>query len=173
MTVQRHTGSGRVALLPTVPPNYTQAASSGFGGWLIIPGDDAGVGNAELPGLVYCPGYGATANAAANNLGDEFICDLLHAVVFQLRRPMYVFNNGEGAWGNQASTDYVEAHLPTCVGTDLGNDPDNLIMIGGSAGAATVTSYAKANPGKLAVMVALAPVSDIDDIHANNRGGGR
>lgn len=153
-------------------PNTVVAAIAGTNGWVIKPAGDVGVGNLSLPGMIYLHGYGGNGNDSANFPNDNWVSQLLHTLVADLKQPCWCPTIASGGWGNQAAIDYLTQFLPSVVNVQMGNDQNRLILIGGSAGGALSFSYAKASGGKVKVFVGLSPVSNITDIHTNNRGPG-
>jgi hypothetical protein len=150
------------------PPPYVIDGDTGFAQKLLIPGNDAGLNEPTEPTIVYMHGHGSSAAAAITAGTDEG--DMLRDIVRRLRRPMFVPYESSGAWGNTTSLSAFTSTLPN-IEDHLGTNPDDLIIIGGSAGHARAVNWAKANPGKVRAIIGLGPVSDLTDMVTNNRGG--
>ena len=140
------------------------------GGWFIVPGDNRGWHDVSKPGLIYCVGYTGTPAQAATGFGEytRFLHDLVDAVGI----PMFLPGGCSNGWGND--TEY--ANVVTGINwytTYAGIDPNRLILSGGSMGGATMCRYTRSNKAKVIALVGLEPVTDLTDIHTNNREGFR
>lgn len=77
---------------------------------------------------------------------------------------------GGDQWGNataQARMDDAKTYLQGTLGAKSGS----VVLIGGSMGGLAVQNWAKAHAASTACIVGITPVSDVNDIKTNNRGG--
>jgi pimeloyl-ACP methyl ester carboxylesterase len=94
--------------------------------------------------------------------------------------PNYVARNGHNAvaadaggpqtWGNQAAIDGAQRSYVK-VQTMPGTKPGKVFLIGASMGGLTALNWAAANPDKVAGIVLIIPVINVNDVKINNRGG--
>lgn len=77
---------------------------------------------------------------------------------------------GGDAWGNDTAIARVSDAKTYLQGT-LGAASGSVIVMGSSMGGATAMAWARANPSLVACLVLFVPVSDLNDIVSNNRGG--
>jgi predicted esterase len=94
--------------------------------------------------------------------------------------PNYVARNGQTGisadaggpqtWGNQAAIDGAQRSY-TRLQIMRGVKPGKVFLIGASMGGLTALNWAAANPDKIAGIVLIIPVINLNDIKVNNRGG--
>lgn len=142
---------------PVAPPTpyVLDISSLGFGHRMIVPGDDAGLGDETLPTLLYCTGAGGTGATAA-------VIPILQKIVQLSGRPMVIPNGLGGGWGNATDRTTLTNFLTAWGASIWGNDIDNIDFVGGSMGGATTATWAKANPLRVRSVSLFGPVSDIE-----------
>lgn len=74
------------------------------------------------------------------------------------------------AWGNATAKSRIDDAKTYLQGT-MGAKAGKIGIIGGSMGGLTALNWAKSNLSSVACAVGLVPVSDVTDMHTNNRGG--
>lgn len=77
---------------------------------------------------------------------------------------------GGNAWGN-ATGQTALGQLRTYAGSPFGAKIDKVFIVATSMGAALACNWAKANPTLVQAIALFIPAVDMQDIHANNRGG--
>jgi hypothetical protein len=77
---------------------------------------------------------------------------------------------GPQTWGNQAAIDGCQRSYDR-VQTLPGTKPGKVWLIGASMGGLTALNWAAANPNKVAGIIMIIPVINLNDVKVNNRGG--
>lgn len=121
---------------------------------------------AGATGVLYCHGAGG--------LSDQALVPEFAAVVntlASLGHPVLSCDlGGISTWGN----DTVLARIATAkayLHSTLGAPAGKVLMVGASMGGLSCLVWAKNNPTLTAGVIGIAPVSDVTDIHTNNRQG--
>ncbi len=81
--------------------------------------------------------------------------------------PVLAVSTGD-TWGNDTAMARIDAAKTYLQGT-MGAKAGDIALMGGSMGGANVLNWCKRNLASVACAVGLVPVSDISDIHTNNR----
>jgi len=112
--------------------------------------------------------HGATANELQPVLSWPFAIGNITRTLAQAGYSVLSIYGGGDTWGNAAcmslmsdGVEYLKSHLGAKAG--------KVALIGGSMGGLAVANWARANPSQVAAIVGLTPVSDVTDIHTNNR----
>jgi pimeloyl-ACP methyl ester carboxylesterase len=77
---------------------------------------------------------------------------------------------GPQTWGNQASIDGAERSYQR-IQAIPGTKPGKVFLVGSSMGGLTALNWAAANPTKVAGIIMVIPVINVNDVKTNNRGG--
>jgi pimeloyl-ACP methyl ester carboxylesterase len=117
----------------------------------------------EKPPLIYCHGSGDLARTLYAKTAQR-------ALIRSLAKDFLVCIADLGAetWGNDTVISRiaaVKAYLAA-----LGADGP-AVLVGVSMGNLSAMAYARANPTQVAAIAGVIPALDLNDIHANNRGG--
>lgn len=131
--------------------------------------------DATIRGLIIDHGAAQDAFLAMTRSAAGSALDLhgQYALVCELARnfPMVVPDLGGGqTWGNDTAINAVgqaRTFLHGAGGAKAGKD----VLVGVSMGFLAAMNYARAFPGNVAGVVGILPVSDLNDIVTNNRGG--
>lgn len=119
-------------------------------------------------GIVFCHGAGVTELYAIDQSSPNMAA-LLRAIVdagYPVLASLCAGNN----WGNDGGIAKVSAARTYLQGT-LGAKSGKVILIGNSMGGCLSYAWARANLTSVACIVGILPVSDLNDIVTNNRGG--
>lgn len=84
--------------------------------------------------------------------------------------PMITPLEGGNTWGNDIALSSIDAAVGY-LGTGMGAATDKVIVAGYSMGGGAAYAWARANKDRVACMVLFMPVSDLQDMVSNNRGG--
>lgn len=107
-------------------------------------------------------------------VSDELTYRTAHPELFDLARQgipvLSCYLGGASTWGI-STVDTRIGQAWAFFKARFGVKADKFHGIGASMGFASITNYARANPGDLASLTGILGVTDIDDIHDNNRGG--
>jgi hypothetical protein len=124
-------------------------------------------GDGTKMGVVYAHGAGGTCKQMVDGVSQAALRGILLAVV-QAGYPVLSVTTGD-TWGNDTAMtrmDAAKTYLQSTVGAKTGA----VGLIGGSMGGCNALNWAKRNLASIACAVGLVPVSDVSDIHTNNRG---
>lgn len=119
-------------------------------------------------GILYM--HGATSNETQPLSAWPFSLGNIITAVVAAGYPVLCPFGGGDTWGNtlgQARMDEARTYLQ---GT-LGAKPGKIGLIGGSMGGLSILNWARNHLTDVAVAVGITPVSDVTDIHTNNRSG--
>lgn len=136
--------------------------------------------NNTVRGVVYCHGAGQLASSILNvdNLAYNQAA-MLAAIASQY--PLLSIDAGIWAAGDETdSNSFGNPNAQTRVGQGVtwiqgtgGAKAGTVVLIGFSMGHVLSMNYALANPTKVACIVSVLPVNDLDDVRNNDRGGYR
>jgi hypothetical protein len=135
-----------------------------FGDVAIVPSGGRGYGS-DRPVMVAFHGSGSSANQLAS--GAEPYTSFLHDLSDRLGQPIYCVNT-DSTWGNDAGNALVAIGVARAA-VLFGNDDTAPICVGLSMGAATMFRYARDHA--VSALVGIEPVTNLTDIHTNNRAG--
>lgn len=119
-------------------------------------------------GIIFCHGAGVTELYAIDQSSPNMAA-LLRAIVavgYPVLAPLCAGNN----WANDSGIARVSLAKTYLQGT-LGAKSGKVILIGNSMGGCLSYAWARANLTSVACIVGILPVSDLNDIVTNNRGG--
>lgn len=122
-------------------------------------------GNDRPPPLIFAHGAtGRVMDGTALSLGQ-------YELVWELAKyfTVIVTDLGGDQWANDTHISRIAAAKTYAAGTWFSSGP--ITLVGSSMGAAGCWAYAKANPEQVRCIAGIIPVSDIEDMRANNRGG--
>lgn len=124
---------------------------------------------AGVRGVIWC--HGATTDATSCR--DYSYIGRLHLTnALAERFPLLSIDaGGPQAWGNPTAVARVDDAVTYLQGTK-GAKSGTVLLVGVSMGALTALNYAKANPSKVAAIVGIIPVIDLNDMVTNDRGPG-
>lgn len=148
---------------------YSQA--TGEGTCVLLPQGYAHDGTKR--GVVFCHGNTADATQTIGQTpapSQPGTARLLKAIA-DAGFPVIGCDFGGNNWGNQASVALVAAAVTYLQGPDVNAKAGTVLLVGQSMGNATAMVYALNYPSKVAGILGAIPVSDINDIEVNNRGG--
>lgn len=157
--------AGTVTLNGVTSSRRSGAVASSVEHLLMVPSGFAGDGTKM--GIVYLHGATGTSRQMVDGVSQAGLKALLLAVA-QAGYPVLGVSTGD-TWGNDTAMTRIDAaktYLQTTVGAKAGS----IAVMGGSMGGANVLNWCKRNLASVACAVGLVPVSDISDIHTNNRG---
>lgn len=121
---------------------------------------------AGATGVLYCHGAGGLASQALATEFAAVLGDLANA-----GHPVLACDlGGLATWGN----DTVLARITTAkayLHATLGAPSGKIMLVGASMGGLSCLVWAKNNPTLTAGVIGIVPVSDVTDIHTNNRSG--
>lgn len=127
-------------------------------------------------GVVFVHGYGDTAVSPmdiSNKLGQfeliETLTDAGLPVLTMDFGQTGVTPGGENGWGNATVVARLATAFTYMTGAPVGAKTGKILLVGVSMGNISAMNYAKANPTKVAGLVGVIPVVDMDDIYQNNR----
>lgn len=158
-------GSGTVRLGGV---DATSAVGHGLGQDPIILKPTGFTGDATKMGLIYLHGALGTARQMVDGVNFAALKAILNAVA-AAGYPVLGVTTGD-TWGNDTAMSKIDAAKTYLQGT-VGAKAGAIGLIGASHGGANMLNWAKLNLASVACAVGLVPVSDITDIHTNNRGG--
>lgn len=118
-------------------------------------------------GLVYCHGATRGPEQIIDGVTYGALKAILNAAVLA-GYPILAVSTGD-TWGNDtgmARIDAAKTYLQGAMGAKAGA----VGLIGASMGGCTALNWAKRNLAATACVVGIMPVSDVSDIHTNNRG---
>lgn len=145
-------------------------ATANEGDLLIVPRLYKADGTKRL--VIYCHGAGANALApldAANRSGEyKLVDDIVRKTGFPV---ISTDMGGLFTWGNSSARTGVANAKAYGQGSLWGAKSGQIILVGGSMGACVAFNYAKDNLANVIAMVGVIPVTDLEDIRVNNRGG--
>lgn len=120
-------------------------------------------------GIIYM--HGATQTEAQMVDGATYgaLKAILRALVVAGYPMLGVLAAGD-AWGNATAKSRIDDAKTYLQGT-MGAKAGKIGIIGGSMGGLTALNWAKSNLSSVACAAGLVPVSDVTDMHTNNRGG--
>lgn len=124
-------------------------------------------GDGTKMGVIYCHGATGVAGQVVDGVSFASLKAIMLAVAVA-GYPIVSVYTGD-SWGNDygmAQITAAKTFLQGAVGAKAGK----IALIGGSMGGANVLNWAKRNLSSVACAVGFVPVSDISDIHTNNRG---
>lgn len=124
--------------------------------------------NGTVPGIIYCHGSGSSEAQPLDQVNFPTLTALLRNIGENY--PIVSSLLGGNAWANDTALTRI-GQVRTYLQGPLGAKAGKVILIGGSMGGATAYAWARANPTLVSCLVQLQPVSDIQDIVANNRQG--
>jgi pimeloyl-ACP methyl ester carboxylesterase len=156
--------AGTVTLNGVSSSRRTGAVTSGVEHLLMVP--EGFTGDGSKMGVIYLHGATGTCRQMVDGVGQAGVKKVLLAVA-QAGYPILGVSTGD-AWGNDTAMtrmDAAKTYLQSTVGAKAGA----VGLIGGSMGGCNVLNWAKRNLASTACAVGLVPVSDITDIHTNNR----
>lgn len=78
---------------------------------------------------------------------------------------------GGDLWGNATALARITEAIAFLQAADIGAKTGPVVLIGASMGGVAAQNYAKGHHSSVICMVGLIPVSDLNDIRSNNRGG--
>lgn len=142
------------------------APSSGENWLSIVPSTWAGDGTKM--GVLYM--HGAQSNEVQPLASWPFTLGSIILAVVKAGYPVLCPFAGGDTWGNataQTRMDEARTYLQGTMGAKAGA----IGLIGGSMGGLAVQNWAKNNLSSVACAVGLTPVSNVSDIHTNNRSG--
>lgn len=119
-------------------------------------------------GVIYCHSAQANHRQMVDGVSYSGVRAVMTAVA-AAGYPVIAVPTGD-AWGNDTAMTRItaaKAYLQATLGAKTGA----VALIGVSMGAANALNWAKRNLASVACAVGMIPVSDISDIHTNNRGG--
>lgn len=133
------------------------------------------------PAVVYVHGAGDAAYSPTNPAGKAG----QHAVLRLLVAAGYPVVSGDlgsvaggfatpgglNGWGNASVVSRIGSVRTYAQGAAVGARAGGVILVGISMGATGALNYAKANSANVIAAVGIIPVTDLDDIRINNRGG--
>lgn len=117
-------------------------------------------------GVVFCPGHLGTA---LSYLTNDAVTAAMTKALAEVGIPVASLPHGAN-WGNSTAQGYV-GNIRAYGQTNWGFSAGTVDLIGGSAGAALALNWAKANPTLVRRIALFIPAVDLQDIHANDRGG--
>lgn len=159
-------GAGTVTLNGVTSSRRSGAVASSVEHLLMVP--EGWTGDGTKMGVVYLHGATGTCRQMLDGVsqpGLKAICVAVAAAGY----PVLAVTTGD-TWGNDTAMTRIDAaktYLQSTVGAKAGD----IALIGGSMGGCNVLNWCKRNLASVACAVGLVPVSDISDIHTNNRGG--
>ena len=117
-------------------------------------------------GVLYCHGAGGPARQAL----EPAFAPVLNALASAGHPVLSCDLGGLATWGN----DVVLARMGTAkayLHATLGARPGKILLVGASMGGLSALVWAKNNPTLTAGVIGIVPVSDVTDMHTNNRQG--
>lgn len=158
-------GSGTVRLGGV---DATSAVGHGLGQDPIILKPTGFAGDGTKMGVICLHGATGTARQMVDGVNFGSLKAILNAVA-AAGYPVLGVTTGD-TWGNDSAMTKIDAAKTYLQGT-VGAKAGAIGLIGGSMGGANMLNWAKRNLASTACAVGLVPVSDITDMHTNNRGG--
>lgn len=117
-------------------------------------------------GVLYCHGAGGMADQA---LATEFAA-VLNDIASAGHPVLACDLGGIATWGNDTVLARINS-AKTYLQSTLSAPSGPVLMVGASMGGLSCLVWAKNNPTDCAGVIGLVPVSDVTDIHTNNRQG--
>lgn len=158
--------AGTVTLNGVTSSRRSGAVASSVEHLLMVP--SGWTGDGTKMGIVYLHGATGTSRQMVDGVNQAGLKALLLAVA-AAGYPILGVSTGD-TWGNDTAMSRIDAaktYLQSTVGAKAGD----IALIGGSMGGCNVLNWCKRNLASVACAVGLVPVSDVSDIHTNNRGG--
>lgn len=127
-------------------------------------------------GVIFCHGAGQDGRAAVgyDSGAGTFTTQSQRALVAGIAAAglpvLAVDAGGAGTWGNDTGIAAITDAKTYLQGT-LGAKTGSVLLLGVSMGGLNCLTWARANLASVAAFAGIMPVSDLTDIHANNRGG--
>lgn len=123
--------------------------------------------------IILVPGHAASSSLCAAEYADltnnPNQAKLARALA-DYGYPCFAPNADGNTWGNDTALTRI-GEAKTYLQTTLGCLSGAVILLGVSMGAGAMMAWARANKVSVAAMVGILPVSDLQDIVTNNRGG--
>jgi pimeloyl-ACP methyl ester carboxylesterase len=119
-------------------------------------------------GVIYCHGANGSATTCRDysNIGELHLVNAI-AEVFPV---LSIDAGGATPWGNGTAVARVDDAIDYGQGT-LGWESGTVLLVAASMGAVTALNYTMAHPTKVAAVVGIIPVVDVNDVVTNNRAG--
>jgi len=158
--------AGTVTLNGVTSSRRSGAVASGVEHLLMVP--SGWTGDGTKMGVIYCHGALNTCRQMVDGVTYPNTKALFLAIV-AAGYPLLGITTGD-TWGNDTAMTRIDAaktYLQSTVGAKAGA----VALTGGSMGGCNALNWAKRNLASTACVVGYVPVSNISDIHTNNRGG--
>lgn len=160
------TGAGALVRLGGIDMSAGECTVSGVDHLALEPTGYARDGSKM--GVIYCHSASANQRQMVDGVSYSGVRAVMAAVA-AAGYPVIAVPTGD-AWGNDTAMTRItaaKAYLQATLGAKTGA----VALIAASMGAANALNWAKRNLASVACAVGMIPVSDISDIHTNNRGG--
>lgn len=135
--------------------------------WVWVPYNWAGDGTKR--GVIYCHGAGSTVGGGTDPAAEPGQFAYISAAA-AAGYPVFMADFGGNAWGNAALRALI-ADAKTYLQGTVGAKSGTVLMMGTSMGGLNCLSYAGNNLSSVAALAVVGPVSDVQDIVTNDRGG--
>lgn len=119
-------------------------------------------------GILYLHGATYTETQIMNGVSFPALKAIISALVVAGYPVLGIYAGGD-AWGNSTAKARISDGKTYLQGT-LGAKAGKIGLLGGSMGGLATLNWAKDNLSSVACAAGLVPVSDVSDIHTNNRG---